>query len=516
MTENDYRQKILERLLERNSRESGFHEIIINNHRILERNLELKSENLALTVENEKLRNGLGVGDSAAQARIQVLEKKLLDKQEELTDMHKRKGDNQQMIIDLNVKVTELQKQLELKNNSLIEQSRLIQSLKAEVQMLTTKVGKLEELNSTLKDEHTALHLLHCSLEEKLRKTQTENSHMVERLMKFKAKDAEKMNEENETFLRKKNDAMKRELAEAARDSSVSSPLPINEDLFSGAYGNASNVYFGDEIPNRVHLQFDAHDGEVNAVKWSPLERIVATGGADRKVKLWDVGKGNTFELRANLIGSNQAVNSLDFDSTGTLILGTSNDFASRVWGIADHRLRHTLTGHSGKVMAAKFVGESQKIVTGSHDRTLKIWDLRSKACVETKFAGSSCNDLVTTDSSTIVSGHFDKKIRFWDTRSSDSSTNDIQLQGKVTSLDLSKDCHYLAACVRDDTIKIIDLRNNHILASLSHDSFKVGCDFARIAFNPDCSHIAAGSADGSLYIWNVNGKLVSILKDHT
>lgn len=35
----------------------------------------------------------------------------------------------------------------------------------------------------------------------------------------------------------------------------------------------------------------DAHDGEVNAVKWSPTDRIVATGGADRKVKLWDVTK---------------------------------------------------------------------------------------------------------------------------------------------------------------------------------------------------------------------------------
>lgn len=55
---------------------------------------------------------------------------------------------------------------------------------------------------------------------------------------------------------------------------------------------------------------------------------------------------GNTCELRGNLIGSNQAVNSLDFDSTGTLILGTSNDFASRVWGIADHRLRVSKKSH--------------------------------------------------------------------------------------------------------------------------------------------------------------------------
>ncbi|CAD1469783.1 unnamed protein product, partial [Heterotrigona itama] len=100
----------------------------------------------------------------------------------------------------------------------------------------------------------------------------------------------------------------------------------------------------------------------------------------------------------------------------------------------------HTLTGHCGKVMAAKFLGEPSKVVTGSYDRTLKIWDLRSKACIETKFAGSSCNDLVTSDGagSTIISGHFDQRIRFWDTRA-ESSSNDILLEGKVTSLDLSR-----------------------------------------------------------------------------
>jgi len=36
----------------------------------------------------------------------------------------------------------------------------------------------------------------------------------------------------------------------------------------------------------------DAHDGVVSAVKWSPVDRLVATGGEDRKVKLWDVSKG--------------------------------------------------------------------------------------------------------------------------------------------------------------------------------------------------------------------------------
>ncbi|KOB78870.1 Autophagy-related protein 16-1, partial [Operophtera brumata] len=110
----------------------------------------------------------------------------------------------------------------------------------------------------------------------------------------------------------------------------------------------------------------------------------------------------------------------------------------------------HTLTGHSGKVMAAKFLGEPTKVISGSHDRTLKIWDLRSRMYG----AGS-----------TIISGHFDKRIRFWDIRT-EMSANHIVLQGKVTSLDLSRDSNYLLACVRDDTIQLIDLRMNTIVRS--------------------------------------------------
>ena len=99
--------------------------------------------------------------------------------------------------------------------------------------------------------------------------------------------------------------------------------------------------------------------------------------------------------------------------------------------------MKHTLTGHTGKVLAGKFLS-SMKIVTGSHDRTLKIWDLAQKACIKTLFAGSSCNDLVTLDSHCIISGHLDKKIRFWDARI-DPTQSEILLQGKVTSLDISK-----------------------------------------------------------------------------
>ncbi|XP_043466583.1 autophagy-related protein 16-1-like [Leptopilina heterotoma] len=137
---------------------------------------------------------------------------------------------------------------------------------------------------------------------------------------------------------------------------------------------------------------------------------------------------------------------------------------------------------------------------------------------IETKFAGSSCNDLVTSDGSgsTIISGHFDKRIRFWDSRA-ESSSNDIPLQGKITSLDLSRDANYLLSCVRDDTVKLLDLRMKQIVVSFSADGFKVGCDWARATFSPDGQYIAVGSSDGSVYVWSVaTSKVETVLKDHS
>lgn len=206
----------------------------------------------------------------------------------------------------------------------------------------------------------------------------------------------------------------------------------------------------------------------------------------------------------------------IDFDSSGSVILGAANDYATRVWTVNDQRLRHTLTGHSNKVLAAKFLGDATKVVTGSHDRTLKIWDLRSKACIGTKFAGSSCNDLVTVDNtgSVVISGHFDMCIRFWDTRTEPISK--ILLNGKVTSLDLTRDAKYLVCCVRDDTLKLLDLRMNQIVSLFSDDHFKVGCDYSRATFSPDGQYIAVGSADGSVYIWGIaSTKVETILKEH-
>lgn len=200
-------------------------------NRLYDATNQLRSENLKLSVENEQLRysltdgshssgsahhlygnstpNGGGGGSGAgamhlqhSSAKIQALEKRLMSQQEELTDLHKRKGENAQRIVDLNIKLEEQSAALADRTGRLGEQMSVNNTLRAEVNMLMTSLHELKGLNACLRDEHTALQLAFTSLEDKLRKVQDENRELVDRLMRYKSKDVDKMNDENESFLK--------------------------------------------------------------------------------------------------------------------------------------------------------------------------------------------------------------------------------------------------------------------------------------------------------------------------
>ncbi|KAL7728015.1 hypothetical protein ACLKA6_018939 [Drosophila palustris] len=391
-----WREHVVRRLRERDRKEcENFKEIIVQNNRLIDHVAQLKSDNLKLSVENEQLRNAVSTGGSGSNVAITTLEKKLLAQQEELTDLHKRKGENSQMIVDLNLKVEQQKKLIAEKEHSLYEQQTVNNRLRAEVQLLHSSLDELKKLNTTLLDEHTALQLAFSSLEDKMRSVQDENRCLLERLMRYKSKDADKLNEENESIIRKRSAKLKRDLEDAVREpnSPISQTVPsiphsnsaaqfvggnpVSDDEFDEAsingameavglddeeYINArfsagevpqdgmrnsalamdtlkAAGYLGQPNPTKILMKFEAHENESHAVRWSPVERLVATGGADRKVKLWDIGKGSS-EPRAVLSGSSAGINSVDFDSTGAYILGTSNDYGARVWTVMDSRLR--------------------------------------------------------------------------------------------------------------------------------------------------------------------------------
>ncbi|XP_070172903.1 autophagy-related protein 16-1-like isoform X2 [Littorina saxatilis] len=514
----NWKEDVLQQLKKRNKQQtSSYASLILANNKLLEitgtlkgKNAQLQAEQDQLKAENFQLAVKADSGGSGGGERTHALEQKLYRLQEELTELHKKRGENSQQIIDLRNQLQEYEKELSIKEAKVLDSENNLVAMRGAQKSLQNTVVELEATNQMLKDEHQALQLAFTALEDKYLKAQDDNRELVERWMTQKAKDAEVMNEENAVFMRKKQEKLRKELADAATE-----PVCVSDRDRPIHLPGLTPVCLIASIPSKALCKFDAHDGEVNAVRWSPSGRLFATGGADRKIKLWEATSGQC-NNRGVLLGSNAGIMSLEFDEEETLVLAASNDFASRVWTLGDQRLRHTLTGHSGKVLAAKFLNDTSKVVTGSHDRTLKVWDLHSRACVKTIFAGSSCNDLVTLHGNNIVSGHFDKRVRFWDTRS-DSSTNEIMLQGRLTSLDLAPDRSQLLCCTRDDSIKIIDLRMNQVSATLVADGFKVGCDWSRACFSPDGTFALAGSSDGTLFIWNIaKNRVEKTLKEHS
>ncbi|XP_065700617.1 autophagy-related protein 16-1 isoform X7 [Patagioenas fasciata] len=477
-------------------------------------------------------------------AQLQELAQLKIKHQEELTELHKKRGELAQSVIDLNNQMQQKDKEMQMNEAKIAEYLQKISELETECQELRSKLQDLERANQTLKDEYDALQITFNALEEKLRKTTEDNQELVSRWMAEKAQEANRLNAENEKDSRRRQARLQKELAEAAKEplpvepdddievladetsdtAEETSPvrtvsrtsrrrslssLPVPQDNVEPHPGASKEV----RVPTTAICVFDAHDGEVNAVQFSPGSRLLATGGMDRRVKLWEV-LGDRCEPKGSLSGSNAGITSIEFDSAGSYLLAASNDFASRIWTVDDNRLRHTLTGHSGKVLSAKFLLDNARIVSGSHDRTLKLWDLRSKVCIKTVFAGSSCNDIVCTEQC-VMSGHFDKKIRFWDIRT-ESIVKELELLGRITALDLNSERTELLTCSRDDLLKIIDLRVSAVKQTFSAQGFKCGSDWTRVVFSPDGNYVAAGSADGALYIWNVlTGKLERMLAKH-
>ncbi|XP_025009302.1 autophagy-related protein 16-1 isoform X11 [Gallus gallus] len=438
-------------------------------------------------------------------AQLQELAQLKIKHQEELTELHKKRGELAQSVIDLNNQMQQKDKEMQMNEAKIAEYLQKISELETECQELRSKLQDLERANQTLKDEYDALQITFNALEEKLRKTTEDNQELVSRWMAEKAQEANRLNAENEKDSRRRQARLQKELAEAAKE-----PLPVeprDDDI----------EVLADETSDTAE-----ETSPVRAVSRTPSKRLSQPAGGllDSITNIFGRRSLSSFPPpQDNAEPHPGASKEVRVPTTaicvfGSYLLAASNDFASRIWTVDDNRLRHTLTGHSGKVLSAKFLLDNARIVSGSHDRTLKLWDLRSKVCIKTVFAGSSCNDIVCTEQC-VMSGHFDKKIRFWDIRT-ESIVKELELLGRITALDLNSERTELLTCSRDDLLKIIDLRVGAVKQTFSAQGFKCGSDWTRVVFSPDGNYVAAGSADGALYVWNVlTGKLERTLAKH-
>jgi WD40 repeat protein len=104
------------------------------------------------------------------------------------------------------------------------------------------------------------------------------------------------------------------------------------------------------------------------------------------------------------------------FSPDGQTVASGSHDTTLRLWDVASWRSQRTLTGHTGSVSAVAFSPDGRTVVSGSSDGTLRLWEIRSGQTVRSLVGHSAAVNAVafSPDGRTVVSGSGDKTLRVW------------------------------------------------------------------------------------------------------
>ncbi|CAJ0589729.1 unnamed protein product [Cylicocyclus nassatus] len=428
---------------------------------------------------------------------------------EELAEVYKQKSRNDQSLIEANRKLDEHDRTISALTK---ERDKLLQETKklyARISELECELKKALDDKQSLYDEWIALSALLETKSNELVQQQQERLVLINKIRDLNEQHANLFNTEVDQQQERRQRQIREEIARACEDTSRDDKVNAALQLSNLPIGD---VVLGDAVPRELLSKVEVNDGEVYDVLWLSSD-VYASCGSDKRVRIWKVDQRGTPAKIATLVGCNNAVTRLDFDSDSRLILGASNDHGVRLWNVDNQRLMCSFMGHSDKVSSARFLSAHQ-VVSGSNDRLIKLWDVRSQRCVRSVFPGSTILDIVGSDraASSFISGHFDRKLRFWDSRNQEP-VHIIELAGKVTSLNVSSDGIYLLCSTRDDTLSLIDVRKYQTVHIYSAEQYRTSSDLSRCVLSPGMQYCAAGSSDGSVFVWNIQStKLEKVL----
>jgi WD40 repeat protein len=138
---------------------------------------------------------------------------------------------------------------------------------------------------------------------------------------------------------------------------------------FGLGYGKQFGLCSGEPTPVRT-LGF----GEVESVVFSPDGRYLAVGTQGGScVQLIDT---SSWQVIRTFEGHTDGVTSVAFSPDGRLLASGSHDETIKLWEVATGSLVRTLYGHTWVVNSVAFSPDGRLLASSSSDDTIKLWDI--------------------------------------------------------------------------------------------------------------------------------------------
>jgi WD40 repeat protein len=194
----------------------------------------------------------------------------------------------------------------------------------------------------------------------------------------------------------------------------------------------------------------------------SPDGKILATGGFEGLVRLWDMATGD--ELLPP-IQEPETVVSAAFSPDGRVLAIASLDQTIKLWELDRRRELETLKGHESGVWTVTFSADGRRLASGGEDKTVRLWDTGPKHVKPTLSGLAPWDPLIWSPDSNLLAGHCrDQTVKLLDAATLETRT---VLPGVDSVLAFSDHGKTILARLGDGSVKGFDVATGIVTREL-------------------------------------------------
>lgn len=284
-----------------------------------------------------------------------------------------------------------------------------------------------------------------------------------------------------------------------------------NHNITAVAYGKQSNLTatagYDESIVVRdaqgeVIKRIKGHKDLISSLVFSANDKFVVGGGYKGDVFVWNIETG---VLVYQLKGHKRKINSIDVSANGVIASG-SVDKRVLFWELESGKTIHSPNPLKGEVTSVHFSDDGTKLVSGSKDGSINMWDGKNGALLKTmqdtdKSSGSIQNLSISPDGRFIHAANSNGKITVWNTATGLKINEYGILTGEVFDMRHSPDGRYLAISIADKGFRVLNAETGAVVYQNEKFKDKV----YSLAFSADGRFLINCDYSNRLYQWDIS-----------